>query len=410
MSTPDNYYSSLIVVLQVRFSRRVLPPAHSVDTAADIARLLSQPVREFITAGDIQERIPAHSPLPQLLVNALEGAADPYGLGVVTGQQIEQYLWSQTRDMGISPREGKLPGGYFDRGEFLFRVGLSKSASGRPDGTPPPPSAFAANRTPMPSLSPSSPVSRSYLVFFDADKAVLTDRARAIFMEAASNSTKVQYSLIEVNGYTDTFRSPQYSQELSVRMAQTVAAELVKDGIPQTAISFQGFGSTHLLVPTGPGVREPQNRRVEILIKQLQQQVAADRQQISRLQGAIKYTVNSDLLFAPGSWKIRPQGEEVIANLAKKLAPTQQNHLIVSGYTDNAPIGPALQREGVTSNQDLSQKRADAVMQYLISQGVGPELVSAQGFGDASPVASNDTAQGREQNRRVELSLGAPAS
>ena len=95
----------------------------------------------------------------------------------------------------------------------------------------------------------------------------------------------------------------------------------------------------------------------------------------------------------------------MIANLAKKLAPTQQNHLIVSGYTDNAPIGPALQREGVTSNQELSQKRADAVMQYLISQGVKTKLISAQGFGDASPVASNDTAQGRAQNRRVELSL-----
>jgi hypothetical protein len=88
----------------------------------DITRLMKQPVREFITAGDIQERIPAHSPLPQLLVNALAGAADPYGLGVVTGQQISQYLWSQTRGLGISPREGKLPGGYFDRGEFLFRT------------------------------------------------------------------------------------------------------------------------------------------------------------------------------------------------------------------------------------------------------------------------------------------------
>jgi chemotaxis protein MotB len=144
--------------------------------------------------------------------------------------------------------------------------------------------------------------------------------------------------------------------------------------------------------------------------QQLQQQVASDQQQISRLQGAIKYTVNSDLLFAPGSWKMRPQGQQVIANLAKKLAPTQQNHLIVSGYTDNAPIGPGLQREGVTSNQELSQKRADAVMQYLISQGVAPDLVSAQGFGDASPVASNDTAQGRAQNRRVELSLATPSS
>jgi chemotaxis protein MotB len=139
--------------------------------------------------------------------------------------------------------------------------------------------------------------------------------------------------------------------------------------------------------------------------RQLQQQLAASQQQVSRLQGAIKYTVNSDLLFASGSWQMRPQGQQIIANLAKKLAPTQQNHLMVSGYTDNAPIGEALRREGVTSNQELSEKRADAVMQFLISQGVKSDLVSAKGFGEADPVASNNSAQGRAQNRRVELSL-----
>jgi OOP family OmpA-OmpF porin len=114
---------------------------------------------------------------------------------------------------------------------------------------------------------PPSPVSRSYLVFFDWDKADLTDRARQIVSEAASNSTKVQYTRLEVNGYTDTSGTPQYNQGLSVRRAQAVAAELVKDGVPKTAITIQGFGETHLLVPTGAGVREPQNRRVEIIIK-----------------------------------------------------------------------------------------------------------------------------------------------
>jgi chemotaxis protein MotB len=87
------------------------------------------------------------------------------------------------------------------------------------------------------------------------------------------------------------------------------------------------------------------------------------------------------------------------------LAPTQQNKILVSGYTDNAPIGPALQRQGITSNQVLSQKRAENVMEYLVSHGVKPDLISAQGFGDSNPVASNDAAQGRAQNRRVELSL-----
>ena len=139
--------------------------------------------------------------------------------------------------------------------------------------------------------------------------------------------------------------------------------------------------------------------------QQLQAQLAASQQQVSKLVGAIKYVANSDLLFASGSWQMRPQGQQIIAGFAKKLAPTQQHHLLVSGYTDNAPIGPALQRQGVTSNQDLSQKRADAVMQFLVSQGVDPTLVSAHGYGEADPVASNDTPAGRAQNRRVELSL-----
>ena len=107
---------------------------------------------------------------------------------------------------------------------------------------------------------------------------------------------------------------------------------------------------------------------------------------------------------------MRPQGQKIIADFAKKLAPTQQNHLMVSGYTDNAPIGPALQHQGVTSNLELSQKRDDAVKQYLISQGVKPDFVAAQGFGDAYPAAPNDTPQGRAQNRRVELSLVGSSS
>jgi chemotaxis protein MotB len=161
---------------------------------------------------------------------------------------------------------------------------------------------------------------------------------------------------------------------------------------------------------TGCVVWQSDYDKVQSQNQQLEQQLAASHQEVSRLQGAIKYTVNSDLLFAPGSWEMRPQGQQVIANLAKKLAPTQQNHLMVSGYTDNAPIGEALRREGVASNQVLSQKRAESVMQYLVSQGVKPDLVSSQGFGDASPVASNGTAQGRAQNRRVELSLVGSSS
>ena len=143
--------------------------------------------------------------------------------------------------------------------------------------------------------------------------------------------------------------------------------------------------------------------------QQLQQEVVANKAHINRLQEAIKYTVNSDLLFTSGGWQLSADGKDVIAKMAKMLAPGQQESLVVNGYTDNAPIGPGLQRMGVTSNQVLSQKRAETVMQYMISQGVKPQLVSARGHGEADPIAPNNTPQGRAENRRVEITV-APSS
>ncbi len=154
------------------------------------------------------------------------------------------------------------------------------------------------------------------------------------------------------------------------------------------------------------------NRYDELVAQnqQLQRQLAAERDHVVRLQQAIKYTVNSDLLFESASWQMSDDGKEIIAKMARMLAPGQTEKLVVNGYTDNAAIGPTLRKQGVTSNQILSQKRAEAVMQYMISQGVKPNLISARGYGAADPVASNKTAGGRAQNRRVEITIAGTAS
>ena len=127
---------------------------------------------------------------------------------------------------------------------------------------PPPPPAV-----PAPVAAPAPAPSRTYLVFFDWDKADLTERARQIISQAAQNSTRVTYTRIEVAGHADRTGTPQYNQRLSMRRAETVASELVKDGVPQNAIDVQAYGDTRPLVPTAAGVREPQNRRVEIVLK-----------------------------------------------------------------------------------------------------------------------------------------------
>ncbi len=119
----------------------------------------------------------------------------------------------------------------------------------------------------MAAPAPVAPAAKSFLVFFDWDKATLTDRARGIIGEAAAASKSTAHTTIEVNGYADTSGNPHYNQGLSMRRAQAVAAELVRDGVAKQEIAIKAFGDTVLLVPTGPGVREPQNRRVEIIIR-----------------------------------------------------------------------------------------------------------------------------------------------
>jgi chemotaxis protein MotB len=158
---------------------------------------------------------------------------------------------------------------------------------------------------------------------------------------------------------------------------------------------------------------QQKNAELEAQYQQLNQsmgsEIAARDVHITRMQDAIKVSLNDELLFPSGGWEISAEAKQSIAKVAAILAPHQKNKVMVNGYTDTTPIGPALAKQGITTNLILSQKRADNVMQFMISQGVKPDLVSAQGFGETNPVGSNDTPDGRAQNRRVELTIATPS-
>jgi iron complex outermembrane receptor protein len=145
-----------------------------------------------------------------------------------------------------------------DGGFYYARVSYKFGAA--PPPPPPPPEVVAP---PPPAAIPV----RTYLVFFDWDRADLTNRAKQIVDSAAEASTHVQTTRIEVDGYTDLSGTAAYNQRLSVRRAQSVQTELVHDGVPAGEIAIHGYGESNPLVPTAPGVREPQNRRVEIVLK-----------------------------------------------------------------------------------------------------------------------------------------------
>lgn len=132
---------------------------------------------------------------------------------------------------------------------------------------------YAFNRPrPVPVAAPvpqpvQQQIARTYLVFFDWNRSDLTDRARQIIADAASARTQVRSTRIEVSGHADTSGSTAYNQALSMRRAEAVAAELTRRGVPRAEMAIQAFGETRPLVQTGDNVREPQNRRVEIVIR-----------------------------------------------------------------------------------------------------------------------------------------------
>jgi chemotaxis protein MotB len=133
--------------------------------------------------------------------------------------------------------------------------------------------------------------------------------------------------------------------------------------------------------------------------------------QLAALQAEQKYVEAADLLFPPGGYQLTPAGQAELANnVVPKLKGLQNAKIVVYGYTDNTPVGRDLQRQGIPDNLVLSTRRAATVASFLIAQGINPNIVSAKGVGDTRPVASNDTPQGRAQNRRIEITVQGPGA
>jgi outer membrane protein OmpA-like peptidoglycan-associated protein len=103
----------------------------------------------------------------------------------------------------------------------------------------------------------------------------------------------------------------------------------------------------------------------------------------------------SDVLFDTGKYSLKPGAREKLAKIAGILIAYPGISVEVGGYTDN--VG----QDGM--NQQLSENRADSVRDYLVQSGVSNNSITAKGFGNSQPVASNGSESGRQQNRRVEL-------
>jgi len=141
----------------------------------------------------------------------------------------------------------------FQNNNILALAGVQYKFAAAPAAPPPPP--------------PQTVAPPSFMVFFDWDRANLSAQALNTIKQAAGAYKQKGNARITATGHTDTSGTEAYNMALSLRRANAVKDALVREGVPATAIAVVGRGEQGLLVQTGPNVREPQNRRVEIVIQ-----------------------------------------------------------------------------------------------------------------------------------------------
>jgi chemotaxis protein MotB len=136
-------------------------------------------------------------------------------------------------------------------------------------------------------------------------------------------------------------------------------------------------------------------------IQKLKSMIDAGQLRVATRAGRLVIQLPNDVLFDSGQKTIKPAGKQALTALAKVLVTVSGRSFQVAGDTDNLPI----QTQRFPSNWELSTARAVEVVHFLVSQAVDPHALSAAGYGEFDPVASNDAPDGRAKNRRIEITL-----
>jgi chemotaxis protein MotB len=142
----------------------------------------------------------------------------------------------------------------------------------------------------------------------------------------------------------------------------------------------------------------------DALVNKLSKEVQSGQLKVRQYQNMLSVDVAEQIFFDSGRAALKSSGKDVLKQVGEALKSYENKIIRVEGYTDNVPIAKSMQNVFPT-NWDLSVARATNVVRFLQEVGVPPERMVASGRGEYAPVAPNDTPEGRQKNRRIEIML-----
>ena len=144
--------------------------------------------------------------------------------------------------------------------------------------------------------------------------------------------------------------------------------------------------------------------RYDALLSNLSEELRKGQLQVRQLKGMLTVDVAEQLFFDSGRANLKDTGKQVLQKVAESLKGYEDKAIRIVGHTDNVPITKGLQKV-FPSNWELSAARATTVVRFLQDAGIEPERLVATGRAEYAPVSPNDTTEGRQKNRRIEITL-----
>ncbi|WP_430466944.1 OmpA family protein [Winogradskyella ouciana] len=239
------------------------------------------------------------------------------------------------------------------------------------------------------------------------DKAVAErDKLQSDYAATKSNleNLKASYDALEQNSSAEIAKNSKKNRELLAQLEakeQALAAE--NERLEKLKKELENRSKRVAELESVIAAKDANMRALKDAISKALTNFEGKGLTVEQRDGKVYISMENKLLFQSGSWSVGTEGRKAVQQLGSVLAENPDIAILIEGHTDNVPYKGNAQLSG---NWDLSTKRATAIVNILRENpSINPENLTAAGRGEYAPIASNDTAEGRAKNRRIEVIL-----